>query len=118
MDPSAGADPVLPGSRGCGSAIVERAFALAGLPVEVEEIGLSAGNPSRTRLLAANPLGEVPVLLLPGGSVLTERLAIVRWLDGLAFPRFSRATSAGWRGERPSGRPRHRVPRRFVPRPG
>ena len=69
--------------RGCGSAIVEAAFALAGVPLEREEVDYSPGSPTRARLLAANPLGQVPVLLLPDGRVLTESLAILHYLDDL-----------------------------------
>ncbi|HXZ48587.1 MAG TPA: glutathione S-transferase family protein [Usitatibacter sp.] len=71
------------GCKGCGSAIVEAAFALAGVPLEREEVDYSAGSPARGRLLAANPLGQVPVLLLPDGRALTESLAIIHYLDDL-----------------------------------
>ncbi len=69
---------------GCGSAVVEMAFALAGLPLEVEDVDYAAGSPTRGRLVAANPLGQVPALLLPDGRVLTESLAIVQHVDDLA----------------------------------
>jgi len=69
--------------KGCGSAIVEAAFALAGVPLEREEVDYSAGSATRERLLAVNPLGQVPALLLPDGRVLTESLAIVQYLDDL-----------------------------------
>lgn len=71
------------GCKGCGSAIVEAAFALAGVPLELEEVDYSAGSPTRERLLAVNPLAQVPVLLLPDGRVLTESLAILHYLDDL-----------------------------------
>jgi GST-like protein len=69
--------------KGCGSAIVEAAFALAGVPLECEEVDYSAGSATRERLLAVNPLAQVPVLLLPDGRVLTESLAILHYLDDL-----------------------------------
>jgi GST-like protein len=69
--------------KGCGSAIVESAFALAGVPLEVEEVDYSADSPTRARLLAVNPLGQVPVLILPDGSVLTESLAMLHYLNDL-----------------------------------
>lgn len=72
------------GCKGCGSAIVESAFALAGIPLEYEEVDYSAGSPTRERLLAANPLGQVPVLVLPDGSVMTESLAMVHYVNDLA----------------------------------
>lgn len=72
------------GCPGCGSAIVECAFALAGIPLEVEEVDYEPGSPTRERLLAVNPLGQVPALALPDGRVMTESLAIVHYLADLA----------------------------------
>ena len=74
---------LLLGCKGCGNAIVEAAFALAGVPLETEEVDYSAGSATRERLLAVNPLGQVPVLILPDGRVLTESLAILHYLDDL-----------------------------------
>ena len=73
--------PRLLGCKGCGSAIVEAAFALAGLPLDLEEVDYSAGSPTRERLLAVNPLGQVPALVLPDGMVMTESLAMIHWVD-------------------------------------
>jgi GST-like protein len=64
-------------AKGCGSVIVEAALALAGLPHKVEEIAFAEPGPARDRLLALNPLGQVPTLILPGGEVLTESAAMV-----------------------------------------
>jgi GST-like protein len=72
------------GCKGCGSAIVEAAFAWAGLALEVEEVDYSAGSPTRERLLAVNPLGQVPALVTPQGRVMTESLAIIHYLDDVA----------------------------------
>jgi GST-like protein len=72
------------GCKGCGSAIVEAAFAVAKLPLDYEEVDYSAGSNTRERLLAVNPLGQVPTLVLPDGSVMTESLAIVHYLNDLA----------------------------------
>lgn len=72
------------GCKGCGSAIVEAAFALAKVPLDLEEVDYGAGSTTRERLLEVNPLGQVPALVLPDGSVMTESLAIVHYLDGLA----------------------------------
>ena len=71
------------GCKGCGSVLVESAFALAGIPVEVEEVDYSEGSPTRERLLAVNPLGQVPALVLPDGMVLTESLAILHYVNDL-----------------------------------
>jgi GST-like protein len=72
------------GCKGCGSAIVEAAFAVAKMPLEYEEVDYGAGSATRERLLGVNPLGQVPALILPDGSVMTESLAIVHYLNDLA----------------------------------
>ena len=89
------------GCRGCGNAIVEAAFALAGIPLEVEEVDYSAGSATRERLLAVNPLGQVPALLLPAGEVMTESLAMIQYADDLApdaglVPKAGDAARAGF----------------------
>ena len=71
------------GCQGCGSAIAEAAFALAGIPLELEEVDYSADSPTRARLLEVNPLGQVPALVLPDGEVMTESLAIVHYVNDL-----------------------------------
>lgn len=72
------------GCKGCGNAIVECAFALAGVPLDYEEVDYAEGSPTRPKLLAANPLGQVPTLVLPDGRVMTESLAMVHHVDDLA----------------------------------
>ena len=64
-------------AKGCGSVIVEAALALSGLPHRVEETPYDEPGPARDRLRALNPLGQVPVLLLPDGEVMTESAAMV-----------------------------------------
>ncbi|MFT3774005.1 MAG: glutathione S-transferase family protein [Minicystis sp.] len=63
-------------ARGWGSAIAEAMLTLAAIPYEREEIDPSAPGPDRDRLLAANPLGQLPTLVLPDGTPLTESAAI------------------------------------------
>ena len=63
-------------SKGCGSAVVKACLAITGLPHAVEEIEYGQPGPGRDRLLALNPLGQVPTLILPDGSVMTESAAI------------------------------------------
>lgn len=75
---------LLLGGKGCGNAIVEAAFALAGVPLDLEMVDYSAGSPTRARLLEVNPLGQVPALVLPDGSVMTESLAMIQYLNDLA----------------------------------
>jgi len=72
------------GCKGCGSAIVECAFALARIPLDYEEVDYSAASPTRDKLLAVNPLGQVPTLVLPGGKVMTESLAIIHYVHDRA----------------------------------
>jgi GST-like protein len=64
-------------SKSAGSMIVEAALALSKLPYEVEMIPYVEPGPQRERLLALNPLGQVPTLLLPDGRVMTQSAAIV-----------------------------------------
>jgi GST-like protein len=73
--------PLLVGAAGCGSVIVECGFALAGLAYDYEEVDYSEASPTRARLLEVNPLGQVPALVLPGGEVMTESLAMLHWIQ-------------------------------------
>lgn len=69
------------GAPGCGSAIVEMMFVLAGEQyrwVNVE--GFDAPGPQRDALLELNPLGQVPTLKLADGTVVTETAAIALML--------------------------------------
>lgn len=65
--------------RGYGSAMVEAAFGVAGIPLDRVEIDPT----NRDRLVAANPLAQVPTLFLPDGTVLTESAAILLYVDDL-----------------------------------
>jgi len=76
--------PLLLGCRGCGNVIVESAFAVAGIPIDYEEVDYSDDSPTRPRLLQVNPLGQVPTLVLPDGTVMTESLAMLHYIDDLA----------------------------------
>ncbi|MBS0550720.1 MAG: glutathione S-transferase family protein [Proteobacteria bacterium] len=65
------------GRPGWGSAIVEAQLAWYGLPFTVELVGdLLRDPPSRQKLEAANPLAQVPTLVLPDGTVMSESAAI------------------------------------------
>jgi GST-like protein len=75
---------VLHGRPGWGSAIVEAQLAWYGLPFRLEDSGdLLASDEARARLQPLNPLGQVPVLVLPGGEVMTESAAITLHLADL-----------------------------------
>ena len=72
------------GCRGCGSVIVEAALVLADIAYQREEVNYAEAGPARDRLLAHNPLGQVPTLIMPDGAVMTETLAIALHIDELA----------------------------------
>ena len=75
-------------SKGAGSMIVEAALALSTLPYEVEMIPYVEPGPQRERLVALNPLGQVPTLLLPPlTDVREERLALPTRLLGVPYTR-------------------------------
>jgi GST-like protein len=76
--------PLLLGCRRCGSAIVECAYALAGIDIDYEEVDYSDDSPTRPRLLQFNPLGQVPTLVLPDGTVMTESLAMIHLINDQA----------------------------------
>ena len=76
--------PLLVGSKGCGSVIVEAAFALGAVAHDYEEVDYAADSPTRARLLEVNPLGQVPALVLPGGEVVTESLAMIHYANDRA----------------------------------
>ena len=71
------------GCQGCGSTIAEAALLLAGVEYDREEVNYEEEGPARDRLLALNPLGQVPTFVMPDGAVMTETAAIVLHLDEL-----------------------------------
>jgi GST-like protein len=72
------------GAPGWGSVIAEAALDLAALPYQVEDVKVTEPGPGRDKLLALNPLGQVPTLVLPGGAIMTESAAIVLHVNDLA----------------------------------
>ena len=69
------------GSPGWGSVLVEAALVRARVPFVFEDVsGFDQAGPARERLLAVNPLAQVPALVLPGGEVMTESAAIIIYL--------------------------------------
>jgi GST-like protein len=78
-------DTVLYGKKGSGSAAIEIALALAGVAWRQVETATWEKNAAYDDLLKANPLGQVPTLVLPDGTVLSECAAILIHL-GLAHP--------------------------------
>jgi GST-like protein len=62
---------------GWGSALTEAQLAWYGLPYRLEEVGdLFQEQGAGDKLRAANPLMQVPTLVLPDGQVMTESAAI------------------------------------------
>ena len=61
---------------GWGSAIAEALLDLAHLPYKIEEVDPVKPGPARDRLQSLNSLVQIPTLLLPDGSVMTESAAI------------------------------------------
>ena len=64
------------GAPGWGSAIAEALLDLSGLPYQVEDIDPKKPTTESKRLTALNPLAQVPTLLLPDGTVMSESAAI------------------------------------------
>lgn len=73
------------GSAGSGSAIVEIALEWSGTAYRCERASTWEADSAQARLKAVNPLQQIPTLVLPDGSVLTESAAILIHL-GLQFP--------------------------------
>jgi GST-like protein len=76
---------VLYGKKGSGSATTQAALDLIGAPYRVIETASWEQNDAFADLLRINPLGQIPTLVLPDGSALSESGAILIHL-GLAHP--------------------------------
>lgn len=67
---------------GWGSALTETMLALCSVPVRIEDVtGFDRPGAPRERLSSVNPLAQVPTLLLPDGTVMTESAAITLLLS-------------------------------------
>jgi GST-like protein len=73
------------GYKGSGSAAVEAVLELAQLPYVLKNAASWDDASLRAELRAANPMEQIPTLLLPDGSALSESAAILIHL-GLAHP--------------------------------
>ena len=77
---------VLYGTRNSGSAAVECALAWVGAPYRVVHASSWEKRSARAELKRVNPLQQIPTLVLPDGTVLTESAAILIHL-ALTHPR-------------------------------
>ncbi len=68
---------ILYGDVGSGSAMVEMALAEAGQGFDRRAVPLEGDHQLRAEYLAINPMGRLPTLVLPDGTVMTESLAIL-----------------------------------------
>lgn len=83
------------GAPGWGSVLVEAALVRAGLSFTFENVeGFDTPGEARDRLLAVNPLAQVPVLVLPNGAAMTESAAILLYLAE-AYPEAGLAPAIG-----------------------
>ena len=73
------------GFTGSGSAAVECALEMTGADYRIVEAASWEQNEALAELERVNPLKQIPTLLLPDGTVLTESAAILMHL-GFAFP--------------------------------
>ena len=102
------------GKKGSGSASTEAALTIIGAPYRIVETASWATNAAFDDLLKINPLGQIPTLVLPDGSVLSESAAILIHLGDAhpertaagRTPRRARRRSAGSSSSRPIAMPR------------
>ena len=73
------------GHKGAGSAAVECALELTGQPYRLVAAATWEKDSELAQLARVNPLQQIPTLVLPDGTVLTESAAILIHL-GLAHP--------------------------------
>lgn len=73
------------GKKGSGSATTQIALDMVGAPYRIVETASWAPNAAFKDLLRVNPLGQIPTLVLPDGSALSESAAILIYL-GEAYP--------------------------------
>lgn len=98
---------VLYAAPGWGSALTEAMLTWCDAPFRIEDVdGFDEPGPSRDRLLAVDAMAQVPALILPDGTAMTESAAIALHLAE-AYPEAELAP-------RPGGPERARYLRRLV----
>ncbi len=70
-------------AKGGGSMIIEAAFALAKLPLDVEYFSWTDLGLEHEEIRAVNPLQQVPSLICPDGRIMTESAAILMHVDDI-----------------------------------
>ena len=65
------------GSRGSGSAAVEMGLRACGIHYQTVRASTWEADSAQAELARVNPLGQIPTLLLPDGTVMTESAAIL-----------------------------------------
>jgi GST-like protein len=70
------------GKKGSGSSSTQAALEIIGAPYRSVETASWDTNDAFVELLKANPLGQIPTLVLEDGSALSESAAILIHLDG------------------------------------
>ena len=73
------------GAQRSGSAAIEAALAIVGAEHRLVEAASWLPGPGLDELKQVNPLAQIPTLVLPDGSIMTESAAILIHL-GLQFP--------------------------------
>jgi GST-like protein len=91
------------GKKGSGSAAAEAALAIVNEPFRLVETASWEPNDAFAELLKLNPLGQIPTLVLPDGSALSESAAILIHLgsahaDSGLLPRETSARAQAMRG--------------------
>ena len=71
------------GKKGSGSASTQAALEIIGAPYRIVETASWATNAAFKRLLKINPLGQIPSLVLPDGTALSESAAILLHLGSV-----------------------------------
>lgn len=77
-----------------GGAVVEAALRWAGADFELVELDSLIGTPLPESFKGTNPWGQVPTLVLPDASIMTETAAILIYLNS-AFPNSDLGPPAG-----------------------
>jgi GST-like protein len=81
-------------AKGGGSMMVEIALELAGAPYDIVDVPWDDTGWDSKILKGINPLGQVPTLIMPDGSVMTESAAILLALAE-QYPKAELAPPAG-----------------------